>query len=68
MAAELRALEGVVVFGNPQLCNLAFDTTEVDVYALCQFMKEKRGWHMSSLHLPKSTHICITPANVANVR
>jgi len=23
---------------------------------------------MSSLHLPRSTHVCITPANVANVR
>jgi sphinganine-1-phosphate aldolase len=67
VAAELRKIEGVVVLGNPQLCVLAIDTTDIDIYDVCQYLKEKKGWHMSSLHLPKCAHICITPANVANV-
>jgi sphinganine-1-phosphate aldolase len=66
-AAGLRKIPGVEVFGEPEVCVVAFNTTEVSIYDVCAYLKERSGWHMSSLHLPQAAHICVTPANAENV-
>ena len=68
VAEGLRKLGGIEVFGNPIICVIAFNTTEVDIYEVCNHLKKNHGWHMSALHLPKSVHICITPANASNIK
>lgn len=47
---------------------IAIDTAPMSIYEICNYIGKKHGWHMSSLHLPKSAHICITPSNVENFR
>ena len=68
VAEEMRAIPGVKVFGNPQLCVIAFDTTEVNVYDVNDYLGKEKGWHLSPLHLPRGCHIGLTPANCENVR
>lgn len=68
VTAKLRKIEGVEVLGNPVLCLFAFNIKDVTVYEVCHIMSKNNGWNISPLHLPKAGHICITPANVENVR
>jgi glutamate/tyrosine decarboxylase-like PLP-dependent enzyme len=58
----VRATPGLRVLGDPRLSVFAFDSPELDVYALGDAM-EARGWKLDRQQLPPSLHMMITPAH-----
>lgn len=68
IAEELRKIEGVKVFGNPEICVVAFDTTIVDIYAVADHLEKNKNWHLAAIHLPRGVHIGITLSNIKNVK
>ena len=49
----------VFIFGNPNVCVVAFGSDVFDIYLLSQKMKEL-GWHLNELQNPPSFHLCVT--------
>ena len=47
---------------------LGFTTTEVDAYKMNEYLKKRKNWQISSIHLPKGLHVSVTLANCENVR
>lgn len=68
LVKEFNQIKGVKIYGKPELCVFAFDTSVVDVYSLASHLQKTKGWHFSSIHLPKGVHFCVTPANYENAR
>ncbi len=54
----IRAIEGVRLIGDP-LWVLAFESDEVDVYRVMDYMTT-RNWSLNGLHRPSCVHIAIT--------
>jgi len=60
--AGIESIEGLRVMGNPHMTVLAFDSDEVDVFALGSKM-DARGWHLDRNQFPSALHIMVTPAH-----
>lgn len=69
-AAELRKIKGIVVFGEPILCVIAFSTSEPELssLALGDYLNQQKSWNISTVHKPNGLHISVTHANCENVR
>lgn len=62
-AENLRKIPGVKVFGNPELCALAFNTETISCFDLCSYLKNQKDYDISPIHLPNGIHISMTLAN-----
>ncbi|KAI8521052.1 Sphingosine-1-phosphate lyase 1 [Branchiostoma belcheri] len=59
IAKELRKVEGIFVFGEPEVSVVAFGSTEFDIYRVSNTLTA-RGWNLNSLQFPSSIHLCCT--------
>lgn len=57
--AALRKIDGIFVFGDPQVSVVAIGSKVFDIYRLSDSLT-KRGWNLNLLQLPPSIHICCT--------
>lgn len=57
--SEMRKMEGIFVFGKPEVTVIGFGSNEFDIYRLSNFLSE-RGWHINPLQFPSSVHFCVT--------
>ncbi|MFN7134977.1 MAG: pyridoxal phosphate-dependent decarboxylase family protein, partial [Myxococcales bacterium] len=58
----IAAIPGLRLLGSPNLSVFAFDSAEIDVYALGDAM-EARGWKLDRQQLPPCLHMMVTPAH-----
>uniref|UniRef100_A0A3B1KIT3 Sphingosine-1-phosphate lyase 1 n=2 Tax=Astyanax mexicanus TaxID=7994 RepID=A0A3B1KIT3_ASTMX len=59
IAAGLRKIEGIFVFGNPEVSVVAIGSDDFDVFRLSNALTSK-GWNLNTLQFPSSIHICVT--------
>eukprot|EP00884_Botryococcus_braunii_P016941 jgi/Botrbrau1/3930/Bobra.0365s0006.1 len=61
----LSNIKGLEVIGQPDMCVVAFRSTDPDIniYAVNEAMT-RRHWHLSTLQLPPALHICFTLQHV----
>lgn len=59
IAAGLRKIEGMFVFGNPEVSVVAIGSDVFDVFRLSNALTSK-GWNLNTLQFPSSIHICVT--------
>ncbi|KAI4898036.1 hypothetical protein NFI96_019258, partial [Prochilodus magdalenae] len=59
IAAGIRKIEGVFVFGNPEVSVVALGSNDFDVFRLSNALTSK-GWNLNTLQFPSSIHICVT--------
>ncbi|MFW2387348.1 MAG: pyridoxal phosphate-dependent decarboxylase family protein [Polyangiales bacterium] len=60
----INSIDGLRVMGEPSMTVLAFDSDEVDVFAVGSKM-DARGWHLDRNQFPSALHIMVTPAHTA---
>ena len=60
---EINKIDGLFVYGNPEVCVVAIGSKTYDILLLCDELKE-RGWNLNILQNPNSFHFCVT--NVHN--
>ncbi len=58
----IAAIPGLKLIGQPNLSVFAFESDEVNVYALGDAM-EARGWKLDRQQIPPSLHLMVTPAH-----
>ena len=56
------SVEGLEIMGDPAMTVLAFQSDEVDVFALGSKM-DARGWHLDRNQFPGALHLMVTPAH-----
>ncbi|VDQ11520.1 unnamed protein product [Trichobilharzia regenti] len=59
----MRKIPGIFIFGEPNVCVVAFGSNVFNIYTLSQMMSDKpngRGWNLSILQFPPAVHLCIT--------
>ncbi|XP_036430201.1 sphingosine-1-phosphate lyase 1 [Colossoma macropomum] len=59
IAAGVRKIEGVFVFGNPEVSVVAIGSNVFDIFRLSNALTSK-GWNLNTLQFPSSIHICVT--------
>ncbi|XP_043911717.1 sphingosine-1-phosphate lyase 1 [Protopterus annectens] len=57
--SRLRKINGIFVFGQPQVSVVAIGSKVFDVFRLSNAMNDK-GWKLNILQFPSSIHICLT--------
>ncbi|ELR23230.1 sphinganine1-phosphate aldolase BST1, putative [Acanthamoeba castellanii str. Neff] len=62
LSAAIKNIRGLKLYGNPQVCVVAFGSDDFDIYLLGEQLT-KKGWNLNSLQYPSSIHICLTYAN-----
>jgi glutamate/tyrosine decarboxylase-like PLP-dependent enzyme len=60
----IESIEGLRIMGEPHMTVFAFDSNEVDVFALGANMDE-RGWHLDRNQFPSALHMMVTPAHAS---
>lgn len=72
ITAEIRAIDGLHVLGEPEMCLVAFASTDpaLNVFALADEMV-RRGWYvqpqLSMTNSPANVHLTLTPANLPHL-
>jgi glutamate/tyrosine decarboxylase-like PLP-dependent enzyme len=61
--AGIESIDGLRIMGSPHMTVLAFDSDEVDVFALGSKM-DARGWHLDRNQFPSALHMMVTPAHL----
>ncbi|XP_061766794.1 sphingosine-1-phosphate lyase 1 [Nerophis ophidion] len=56
---EVRKMEGVFVFGDPEVSVVAIGSDVFDIFRLSNALTSK-GWNLNTLQYPSSIHICCT--------
>ncbi|XP_053730188.1 sphingosine-1-phosphate lyase 1 isoform X2 [Synchiropus splendidus] len=56
---EVRKINGVFVFGNPEVSVVAIGSDVFDIFRLSNGLTAK-GWNLNTLQYPSSIHICCT--------
>lgn len=56
---EVRKIEGVFVFGDPEVSVVAIGSDVFDIFRLSNALTSK-GWNLNTLQYPSSIHICCT--------
>tara|TARA_B110001469_G_scaffold127153_1_gene146946 strand:+ start:1251 stop:2879 length:1629 start_codon:yes stop_codon:yes gene_type:complete len=56
----------VFIFGQPNVCVVAFGSDVFDIYILSQKMKAL-GWHLNELQNPPSFHLCVTNRHTKDI-
>lgn len=59
MRNGLRKTKGIFVFGDPEVCVVAFGSKQFDIFALGDELTA-RHWKLNALQFPSSLHICVT--------
>ncbi|XP_078576679.1 sphingosine-1-phosphate lyase 1-like [Branchiostoma floridae x Branchiostoma japonicum] len=59
IAKELRKIDGIFVFGEPEVSVVAFGSEVFDIYRVSNTLTAK-GWNLNSLQFPSSIHLCCT--------
>ncbi len=59
----VRAIPGLVIFGQPAMCIFAFGSRELDIYAVADGL-EDRGWNISRGRDPESIHVMVYNVDV----
>ncbi|GAA6111147.1 sphingosine-1-phosphate lyase 1 [Tachysurus ichikawai] len=59
IAAGIRNVEGLLVFGNPEVSVVALGSNVFDIFRLSNALTSK-GWNLNTLQFPSSIHICVT--------
>ncbi|KAA0717971.1 Sphingosine-1-phosphate lyase 1 [Triplophysa tibetana] len=54
-----RKIEGVFVFGDPEVSVVALGSHVFDIFRLSNALTS-RGWNLNTLQFPSSIHICVT--------
>ena len=57
--AALLKIDGIFIFGKPQVSVIAIGSKVFDIYRLSSALTQ-RGWNLNSLQLPPSIHMCCT--------
>ncbi|MBN3311939.1 SGPL1 lyase, partial [Atractosteus spatula] len=57
--AEIRKIDGVFVFGNPEVSVVALGSKVFDIFRLSNALTAK-SWNLNTLQFPSSIHICVT--------
>ncbi|KAJ8248172.1 hypothetical protein GJAV_G00239130 [Gymnothorax javanicus] len=57
--AECRKVDGLFVFGQPEVCVVALGSDIFDIFRLSNALTA-RGWNLNTLQFPSSIHICVT--------
>jgi len=55
----LQKINGIRIVGVPDVCVIAFDSNDFNIYGLSDGMKE-RGWALNALQFPSCVHLCVT--------
>ncbi|KAF8766961.1 Sphingosine-1-phosphate lyase like protein [Argiope bruennichi] len=55
----LKEIDGIFVFGQPNVSVIAIGSNHFDVYRLSSALTEK-GWNLNLLQFPSGFHICVT--------
>ena len=58
----INAVPGLKVLGEPDMSVFAYDSDDVDIYAVADRLDEM-GWHPDRQQLPPSLHCMVTPAH-----
>ena len=56
----------IKIYGNPRVCVIGFGSDTLNIYKVCQNMKEK-GWNLNELQNPASFHFCITNCHTDDI-
>uniref|UniRef100_A0A673B847 sphinganine-1-phosphate aldolase n=1 Tax=Sphaeramia orbicularis TaxID=375764 RepID=A0A673B847_9TELE len=56
---EIRKIDGVFVFGDPEVSVVAVGSDVFDIFRLSNALTSK-GWNLNTLQYPSSIHICCT--------
>ncbi|CAL8299712.1 unnamed protein product [Merluccius merluccius] len=56
---EVRKIQGVFVFGDPEVSVVAMGSEDFDIFRLSNALGSK-GWNLNTLQYPSSIHICCT--------
>ncbi|KAK6293411.1 hypothetical protein J4Q44_G00357370 [Coregonus suidteri] len=56
---EIRKIDGVFVFGDPEVSVVAIGSDVFDIFRLSNALTSK-GWNLNTLQYPSSIHICCT--------
>ncbi|KAJ8014327.1 hypothetical protein DPEC_G00039090 [Dallia pectoralis] len=56
---EIRKINGVFVFGDPEVSVVAIGSDAFDIFRLSNALTSK-GWNLNTLQFPSSIHICCT--------
>ena len=67
-ARDLAKIPGVNVFGKPELCVLAFETTTVPCFNVLAHLSKEKNWKIPAIHLPIGIHLSVTLGNCDNGR
>ncbi|XP_051771807.1 sphingosine-1-phosphate lyase 1 [Ctenopharyngodon idella] len=57
--AGIREVDGVFVFGDPEVSVVALGSSVFDIFRLSNALTSK-GWNLNTLQFPSSIHICVT--------
>ncbi|XP_076141507.1 sphingosine-1-phosphate lyase 1 isoform X2 [Alosa pseudoharengus] len=57
--AAMRKIDGIFVFGKPEVSVVAIGSNVFDIYRLSNALTAK-GWNLNTLQFPSSIHICVT--------
>ncbi|KAJ8360024.1 hypothetical protein SKAU_G00165490 [Synaphobranchus kaupii] len=57
--AGCRKVDGLFVFGKPEVSVVALGSNTFDIFRLTNALTSK-GWNLNSLQFPSSIHICVT--------
>ncbi|XP_056326275.1 sphingosine-1-phosphate lyase 1 isoform X1 [Danio aesculapii] len=55
----IRKIDGVFVFGDPEVSVVALGSNDFDIFRLSNALTSK-GWNLNTLQFPSSIHICVT--------
>jgi glutamate/tyrosine decarboxylase-like PLP-dependent enzyme len=62
----IKAIDGLHVWGKPDLGLIAYGSEEVDIVAVANGMRQV-GWFVVQIHQPKGLHLMLTPAHASIV-
>lgn len=57
--AGIRQIDGMFVFGDPEVSVVALGSDVFDIFRLSNALTSK-GWNLNTLQFPSSIHICVT--------
>lgn len=55
----LEDIPGIRIMGKPKAMIVAIDSADFNIFRLSPALRE-RGWHLNTLQLPASVHLCVT--------
>lgn len=63
ISAAIQEIDGIDVIGRADACVVSFkvsDNSSLNIYSLCDAMRELRGWDIATLQSPPAAHLALT--------